>query len=73
MKASPDQWVLTTDEMLDEMLGCVPPAAMRGGAFLTGEADRHNSEGKAVYSAFKKEGKKVFAKYMTRAEFLASF
>lgn len=68
--AKSDAWTLTTQHMFDEMLGVVPPVAMRHGAFLVGEASDHNEHGQAVYAAFRQLPGNVFhAKYMTANEF----
>ena len=69
MKSDPGAWIETTSDMFDQMLGCVPPAAMGRGGFLVGEADHHNDEGAAVMAHFSKQGAKIFAKYSTIAEF----
>jgi hypothetical protein len=70
MRPEPHHWVLTTQNMFDEMLGAVPPRAMGNGCFLVGEADHHNNEGRAVYACFKHiHGGGIEARYMTSAEF----
>ncbi len=44
-------WDAMTQERYWEMLECVPPAAMRGGAFLVGEAmDHHAGTGRARFT-----------------------
>ena len=68
-----DEWVETTEEMFDEMLGAVPPVAMISTAFLMGEPWNHNDAGQAVYAAFKAKSGKCFAKYMTVNEFRSDF
>ena len=40
MKADKSAWIPTTESMYWEMLECLPPRAMRNGAFLVGEADQ---------------------------------
>lgn len=69
MKATPDAWIPTTEEMFWEMLECVPPRAQFGGRFLVGEAERHNEHGDAVHACFKQVGTSHFAKYMTVQQF----
>ena len=69
MKASPDAWIPTTDAMYWDMLEAVPPRAHYGGAFLVGEAERHNEDGQAVHACFKQVGDDYFARYMTVAQF----
>jgi hypothetical protein len=72
MKAAPADWIATTDAMYDTMLGCVPPRAQRGGAFLVGEADSHNATNEAVYACFlRRRTGDVVAQYMTACEFSA--
>lgn len=73
MKASPEQWIPTTETMYWDMLECLPPAAHSGGAFLVGEPDRHNSEGKAVYAGFKQTTSGFFARYLTLEQFRGLF
>lgn len=70
MRPEPHRWILTTQNMYDEMLGAVPPAAMGNGCFLVGEANHHNNEGRAVYACFKHiTGGGFEARYMTHGEF----
>ena len=69
MDANPQEWIETTEEMYDEMLNAVFPAAMASNMFLVGEARRHNDDGQAVYACFKKLGDKIVAKHITAAEF----
>lgn len=70
MKASPDAWIPTTEDMFWEMLECVPPRAQERGRFLVGEVERHNAEGQAVHACFRQQSNtEFFAKYMTVAEF----
>lgn len=69
MRPEPHAWVPTTQEMFDEMLCVLPPRAQGGGAFLVGEANHHNANGKAVYACFKQVGNEYEARYMTVAEF----
>ena len=71
MKAAPSEWFTTTESMYWDMLEAVPPAAMSNGAFLVGEAERHNEQGEAVYACFKKRGETFTARYMTLREFKA--
>lgn len=69
MDAKPLEWIPTTEAMYWHMLECVPPRAQRGGAFLVGEANNSNAEGKAVYSCFKQSGDNYFARNLTLEQF----
>jgi hypothetical protein len=69
MKDTPDKWILTTKHMFFEMLGAMPPTRQRQRSFLVGEPARHNDNGVAVYSCFKIQGGRVYAKDMTIAEY----
>lgn len=69
MKESPCEWIQTTEHMYWRMLECLPPKAHARGAFLVGEADRHNAQGQAVYACFKQTAAGYFAKYMTLEQF----
>ena len=69
MKANPEQWVPTTENMYWEMLGVLPPRLQSRSAFLVGEADHHDSEGRAVYACFCQSGDQYRAKYMTTQQF----
>lgn len=69
MDAYPTEWIPTTDVMYWNMLECVPPRAQSGGAFLVGEALRHNAEGKAVHACFKQVGNSYFARNLTVEQF----
>lgn len=69
MDAKPLEWIPTTEAMYWHMLECVPPRAQRRGAFLVGEANNHNSDGKAVYACFKQSGDNYFARYLTLEQF----
>lgn len=69
MKVKPHPWVLTTDAMYWHMIECVPPIAYRQDAFLVGEADHDNAEGRSVYACFMQRGNVTKARYMTRKEF----
>lgn len=71
MDSKPLEWIPTTEAMYWHMLECVPPRAQRGGAFLVGEANNHNSDGKAVYACFKQSGDDYFARYLTLEQFRA--
>ncbi len=71
MKAAPAAWIPTTEAMYWNMLECLPPRAQRNGAFLVGEAETHNAEGKAVYACFKQSSDDFSARYMTLSEFNA--
>ena len=70
MDAHPENWQPTTREMALEMLGALPPAAMKHNAFLVGEPKTHNKEGFPVYACFRNniEGK-YEAKHLTLREF----
>lgn len=69
MKAKPDAWIPTTENMYNEMLNVLPPRAWTGGAFLVGEAYTHNAEGYPVYACFKQVGNEYEARHMTLREF----
>lgn len=69
MKDQPEAWIPTTEDMYWQMLECLPPMAHARGAFLVGEAERHNEEGKAVHACFKQAGNEFFARYMTVEQF----
>ena len=71
MDAQPLEWIPTTEAMYWEMLGCVPPRAMRGGAFLVGEANNSNADGYPVYACFKQLGDNYFARNLTLEQFRA--
>lgn len=68
--AGSDVWTLTTQHMFNEMLGVLPPRAMSSGAFLVGEPETHDANGRAVYAAFRQLPGNVFqSRYMTANEF----
>ena len=69
MVAHPENWQPTTAAMYDEMLGVLPPQAMKHNAFLVGEPKTHNAEGFLVYACFRKVGGRYEAKYLTEKEF----
>ena len=72
MDAYPENWQPTTKGMTLEMLGALPPAAMKTGsslAFLVGEPRTHNDDGFPVYACFREVGGKYEAKHMTLEEF----
>jgi hypothetical protein len=69
MKAAPDAWIPTTEDMFWEMLECVPPRAQDRDRFLVGEAERDNEQGQPVYACFKQVGDKFFARYMTLEQY----
>lgn len=73
MKTLPDEWIPTTKAMFHEMLGCVPPKAQLGLTFLVGEADHDNADGDTVYACFKIVEGKAYARYLTYAEYRATF
>jgi hypothetical protein len=74
MDAEPTEWIETTGNMYQMMLGCVPPLAHRRGAFLVGEMLRYDEKGHAVYACFwaRADGR-VFARNFTVAEFMREF
>lgn len=71
MDQTPYPWVLTTQEMFEEMLNILPPRNMGAGAFLVGEPQRHNDQGEGVYACFAQVagGSLYQARYMTNQEF----
>ena len=69
MRAKPDEWIDTTENMYINQLEAVPPRIQIRGAFLCGEPYTHNREGKAVYVAFRSIQGMVQAKYMTFEQF----
>lgn len=69
MDARPDEWIPTTEGMYWQMLECVPPRAHSLGAFLVGEPQRHNEEGKAVHACFRQVGRQYSARYLTVEQF----
>ena len=73
MKANPDKWILTTEQMYWDMLEVLPPTKMIGENFLVGEAENHNAAGVAVYSCFSKFGDTFKAKHLTVREFIELF
>jgi hypothetical protein len=54
-----------------DMLECLPPAVMGGGAFMVGEPMNHNADGFPTFAGFKKVGEAYFeaSEPMTIAEF----
>ncbi len=52
-------WIATTREKYWEMLEVLPPAAMRNGAFMVGEAMDHH-KGSPRFSCFKQVGEQYF-------------
>lgn len=69
MKATPHEWIETTEKMYWDMLGVLPPVRMDSRKFLVGEADSHNAQGEAVYACFKKQGERFYARYCTVYQF----
>jgi hypothetical protein len=69
MDAHPETWQPTTQNMYDEMLGALPPQAMKHNAFLVGEPKTHNAAGFPVYACFRIVGGKYEAKHLTEKEF----
>jgi hypothetical protein len=53
---TPIRWEPTTAEQYDDMLGCLPPIAWTGGAFLVGEPDDHSvTTGRPRYRGYRHE------------------
>lgn len=74
----PGEWLDCSAERYEQMLGVLPPAAMKSGAFMVGEAvDHHSGTGRARFRAFRaNRGEGTFSEYsrpMTFAEFKAEF
>lgn len=70
MSAFPAEWIRTSEEFAQEMLGCVPPRAGGYGRFLVGEPIHDCARtGRPIYASFCKEGDRWFARYQTLAEF----
>lgn len=69
MKAAPDAWIPTTENMYWQMLEVLPPRAQTRTAFLVGEPLRSNGQGEAVYSCFAKTGDEYRAKNLTVKQF----
>jgi len=69
MRDNPHAWIPTTEAMYDDQLGCVPPAAHLGGAFLVGEVHHKNNKGEDVYAAFRNHRGNFYARYLTMREF----
>ena len=69
MDDRPEGWIPTTEAMYYRMLEVLPPRAHSLGAFLVGEPQRHNEEGKAVHACFKQVGKTYSARYLTVEQF----
>jgi len=68
---TPIAWEETTQEQFDDMLGCLPPAAMKGNAFLVGEpADHDAGNGRPRYYAYRHTDRyEVSDRPLTRQEF----
>lgn len=69
---APITWQETTKESYWEMLECLPPERMSGGAFLVGEPMDHlASTGEATFEMFRKQGSKFYvaSRPVTIAEF----
>lgn len=60
-----------TEDLYWEMLEILPPAAMKGAAFLVGEPRRHDEHGHAVYMSFREHNGRYFATHETHAQFHA--
>lgn len=68
MKANPEAWIETTEEMANEML-CVLPPIGSWGRFMVGEPLRENSNGEAIYAAFEIVSERHWARFMTMKQF----
>ena len=69
---APITWQETDKETYWEMLECLPPARMAGGAFLVGEPMDHlAATGEATFEMFRKQSSKFFvaSRPVTIAEF----
>jgi len=69
---APIVWQETDEETYWEMLECLPPARMAGGAFLVGEPMSHlASSGEATYEMYRQQGAKFYvaSRPVTSAEF----
>lgn len=69
---SPITWQETDEETYWEMLECLPPATMAGGAFLVGEPMDHlAATGEARYEMHRKDGDSYYvsSRAVTVAEF----
>lgn len=66
-----DEWTLTTEEMHDDQLGCVFPAAFCKGGFLCGEPYSHTADGEPIAAAFVERDGCYYGKYMTESAFKA--
>ena len=75
MKASPDQWIETTERMQDEMLNVLPPRAYGPSCFLMGEPDHDDEHGRPTYACFRRrrvDGRPVYeARYLSFEQFEA--
>ncbi len=74
--AMPKIWEEISEERYQDMLEVLPPAAMKSGAFLVGEAqDHHAGTGQPRFSCFKSDAGKFYAlsKPITHAEFCEIF
>ncbi len=73
----PGAWSPVTEDRYLEMLGVLPPAAMKAGAFLVGEPyDHHARSGQPRFACFRKTADGTHEEYsrpMTHAEFVALF
>jgi len=69
---APITWQETTEETYWEMLECLPPAKMAGGAFLVGEPRDHlAATGEPTFEMYRKQGTKFYvsSRAVTVAEF----
>lgn len=69
---APITWAETDEETYWEMLECLPPARMAGGAFLVGEPMDHlAATGESTFEMYRKQGSKFYvaSRPVTSAEF----
>ena len=69
---TPITWQPTTEQVFDDMLGCLPPALMLAGGFLVGEPFDHDAgNGQPRFQGFRQCGESFFQsnRPLTRAEF----
>ncbi len=69
---APITWQETDEETYWEMLECLPPARMAGGAFLVGEPMDHlAATGESTFEMYRKQGSKFYvaSRPVTIAEF----
>jgi len=56
------EWLETSESTYWDQLECVPPACMKGGGFMVGEAATHNERGIPVHAAFVEYNGRYFCK-----------